>query len=262
MRYGVYVPSYGRYGDPHLLRDLAVATENAGWDGFFMYDVITWDDYESPVADPWVTLAAAATATSRIHLGPMAVPLPRRRPWKLALEARTLQELSRGRLILGVSAGVGWDYLRFGESAGGRERGERLDEGVVLLKEFLTGKPVRHDGKYYQANDVQLSAAEVPVWTTGFWPRTVPFRGATGADGIFPQVRDPNQDFRLPSVQEVREIRAEFGAGDLALWSPLTEPSAELAGDYADAGATWWFSNGADVTPEDLYERIAAGPPR
>ena len=52
MRYGVYVPSYGPYGDPATLRDLAVAAEEAGWDGFFMWDLVTPETYEPPVADP------------------------------------------------------------------------------------------------------------------------------------------------------------------------------------------------------------------
>jgi alkanesulfonate monooxygenase SsuD/methylene tetrahydromethanopterin reductase-like flavin-dependent oxidoreductase (luciferase family) len=116
MRFGIYVPSYGSYGDPATLRELAVAAEGAGWDGFFLYDLIGPYHYEPPVADPWVTLAAIAQATTTIRLGPMVVPLPRRRPAKLALEAGTLQSLSGGRLILGLGTGVGWDYTRFGES--------------------------------------------------------------------------------------------------------------------------------------------------
>lgn len=111
------VPSFGSYGDPAVLRDLAVAAEDAGWHGFFMWDLISSDEYDPPVADPWVVLAAIAQATSTIQLGPMVVPLPRRRPAKLALEASTLQSLSGGRLILGLGTGVGWDYTRFGEPA-------------------------------------------------------------------------------------------------------------------------------------------------
>ncbi|ONM48185.1 hypothetical protein B0T44_23550 [Nocardia donostiensis] len=106
MRFGVYVPSYGPYGDPRVLRDLAIAAENAGWHGFFVYDVISpLDDEPPPVADPWVVLSAIAQVTTTIALGPMVVPLPRRRLWKLALEIGTLQQLSGGRLILGVGAG-------------------------------------------------------------------------------------------------------------------------------------------------------------
>lgn len=267
MRFGVYVPSYGPYGDPRVLRDLAVAAEASGWDGFFMYDVIgPLDDQPPPVADPWVVLSAIAQATTTISLGPMSVPLPRRRPWKLALEAGTLQSLSGGRLIVGLAAGVSWDYTRYGES--GRKLGSRLDEGAELLRKLLAGGVVEHAGEHYTVSGAPSAPVDVPVWTSGFWPRRAPVRGARGADGLFPQIRDPENDFRLPTPEELAGIRADFVAsggradGEVAIWSPATEPSAAHAGAYAAAGVTWWFSDGSTVSPADLRKRIAAGPPR
>ena len=269
MRYGIYVPSYGSYGDPAVLRDLAVEAEDAGWHGFFMWDLITPDAYDPPVADPWVVLAAIAQATSTIQLGPMVVPLPRRRPAKLALEASTLQSLSGGRVILGLGTGVGWDFTRFGESAKRSELAARLDEGAALLQALLSGEPVEHSGTYYQATDVRFPPAEVPVWTSGFWPRKGPIRGARGADGLFPQMRDESDDFRLPTPAEVRAIRAEFvqtggrSDGDLAIWSPSRSgtPAAARAEEYEQAGVTWWFQDGSELSPAELRARIADGPP-
>ncbi|GAA3054411.1 hypothetical protein GCM10010464_18860 [Pseudonocardia yunnanensis] len=270
MRYGIYVPSFGSYGDPGVLRDLAVAAEASGWHGFFMWDLITPDEYDPPVADPWVVLAAIAQATTTIQLGPMVVPLPRRRPAKLALEASTLQSLSGGRLILGLGAGVGWDYARFGESAKRAELAARLDEGAALLHALLSGEPVDHAGTYYRAADVRFPPAAVPVWTSGFWPRKGPVRAARKADGLFPQIRDEADDFRLPTPEEVRAIRGEFVAaggrsdGDLAIWSPseAAAPDARRAAEYEDAGVTWWFQDGSELSPDKLHARIAAGPPR
>jgi alkanesulfonate monooxygenase SsuD/methylene tetrahydromethanopterin reductase-like flavin-dependent oxidoreductase (luciferase family) len=269
MRYGIYVPSFGSYGDPAGLRDLAVAAEAAGWDGFFMWDLIGPEDYEPPVADPWVVLAAIAQATTTIQLGPMVVPLPRRRPSKLALEASTLQSLSGGRLILGLGTGVGWDYTRFGESAKRSELASRLDEGAALLQELLSGEPVEHSGQYYQARGVRFPPADVPLWTSGFWPRKAPVRGAQGADGLFPQIRDEADDFRLPTPTEVRTIRSEYiqaggrADSDLAIWSPSEAgaPAAEPAKDYEQAGVTWWFQDGSELSPAELHVRIANGPP-
>lgn len=269
MRYGVYVKSFGEYGNPKVLRDLAVAAEDNGWAGFFVWDLLSAPTYDPPVADPWVTLAAIAQATSRILLGPMVVPLPRRRPAKLAVEASTLQELSDGRLILGLGTGAGWDYTRFGESAKRKELAERLDDGADLLHKFLAGGPVEHQGGYYRATDVQFPPSEVPVWTSGFWPRTGPVRGARDADGLFPQIRDAADDFRLPTVDELATIKADFArAGgrpnpDIAIWSPSPKsaPNAETAGQYEQAGVTWWFQDGSEITPAELHKRLAAGPP-
>ncbi|MBF6169846.1 LLM class flavin-dependent oxidoreductase [Nocardia blacklockiae] len=266
MRFGVYVPSYGPYGDPVVVRDLAVAAEQAGWDGFFLYDLIgPLDDAPPPVVDPWVVLSVIAQATTTITLGPMVVPAPRRRPWKLALEAATLQRLSGGRLILGLGAGVATDYTNFGESAA--RLGSRLDEAAVLLRRILAGGEVEHAGEHYRVSGARFAPIEVPVWTSGFWPRRTPVRAARNAEGLFPQIRDPEHDFRLPTPEELVGIRKDFVAaggrpdGDIAIWSPSAEPSATRASDYAAAGATWWFSDGSTVIPEQLRTRIEAGPP-
>jgi alkanesulfonate monooxygenase SsuD/methylene tetrahydromethanopterin reductase-like flavin-dependent oxidoreductase (luciferase family) len=269
MRYGIYVPSFGTYGDPALLRDLAVAAEEAGWHGFFMWDLLSTPDYDPPVADPWVVLAAAAAATTSITLGPMSVPLPRRRPAKVALEAGTLQALSGGRLVLGLATGASWDLARFGESARRSELAARLDEGAELLHALLSGAPVDHDGTYYRVTDVRFPRVDVPVWTSGFWPRTAPVRGARGAAGLFPQIRDGVEGFRLPTPAEIGAIRADFeeaggrAGGDIAIWSPSASaaPDAERAASYADAGVTWWFQDGSELTPDQLRTRIAGGPP-
>ena len=268
MRFGVYVPNFGQYGDPKVLRDLAVAAEAEGWDGFFLWDLIGPYDYEPPVADPWIALSAVAQATESIALGPMVVPLPRRRPWKLAAEASTLQSLSDGRLILGLGTGAGWDYARYGESDRRAELAARLDEGADLLHRLPSGAPVEHEGRYYRVTGARFPRAEIPIWTSGFWPRTKPVRGARGAVGLFPQIRDPEHDFRLPTPDEVRQIRADFAAaggraeGDVVIWSPTEEPDVERVAAYEAAGVTWWLSDGSEITPDALHRRIAAGPPR
>ena len=86
---------------------LAAEAEEAGWHGFFVWDQLRWKAPVRQVADPWITLAAIATATERLRLGPMVTPLPRRRPVKVARETATLDWLSGGRLTLGV--GIGGD---------------------------------------------------------------------------------------------------------------------------------------------------------
>lgn len=270
VKFGVYVPTHGPYGDPALLRDLAVAAEAAGWDGFFVWDILT--AYDDPViADPWVALTAVAEATTRIAIGPMVVPLPRRHLAKVAVEARSLQSLSAGRLILGVGVGAGVDYERFGDPATGAERAARLDEGVVVLKALLSGEPVDHAGEHYRVTGVRFEAADVPVpvWTSGFWPRRAPVRGAVGADGCFPQTPGHDEEFPLPTPADVAGFRAAFveagGAAehDVALWSPTDTgaPDSARVPAYAEAGVTWWFQDGWKLPVADLQRRIAAGPP-
>src|SRR5688572_227778 len=101
MYFAVYTPNFADFAEARLLAEVAHDAEQAGWYGFFIWDHIGADS-ETPVGDPWVQMAAMAMTTERIKLGPLITPLPRRRPWKLAREAVTLDHLSQGRLILGV----------------------------------------------------------------------------------------------------------------------------------------------------------------
>src|SRR4029450_2104784 len=99
MRCGVSMPMIG---DPDALLDLAVSAEQAGWDGFFLWDHLQLDAIPRPeVPAPWVLLGAIAARTRRMRLGTLVTPVPRRRPWKLAREVITLDHLSGRPAILG-----------------------------------------------------------------------------------------------------------------------------------------------------------------
>ena len=100
MRHAIFVPNFGVFSDPVLVSDLARRAESAGFDGWFLWDHVVHRDGDEPAADPWITLAAVATSTSRIRLGPMVTPLPRRRPWNVARQAATLDHLSGGEIAL------------------------------------------------------------------------------------------------------------------------------------------------------------------
>ncbi len=89
MKYGLDIPTAGTYANPRKLADLAAEAEEAGWDGFFIWDVLfAGDQLTTPVADPWVALAAIAMRTQRIRIGALLTPLPRRRPWQVRERAR------------------------------------------------------------------------------------------------------------------------------------------------------------------------------
>ena len=80
-------------------------------------------------------MAAIATLTERIRIGPMVTPLSRRRPWKVARETVSLDVLSGGRLILPVGLGAIDDgaFARVGEALDRKVRAERLDEALQIL---------------------------------------------------------------------------------------------------------------------------------
>src|SRR5919202_416120 len=105
MRYGFVLPS----GDARDVAERAREAEQAGWDGFFVWDPV-WG------IDPWVSLTACAMVTERIRLGTMLTPISRRRPWTLAGEAAPLGRLSNGRVILATGLGAtDTGFENFGE---------------------------------------------------------------------------------------------------------------------------------------------------
>ncbi|NCG36528.1 MAG: LLM class flavin-dependent oxidoreductase, partial [Actinobacteria bacterium] len=79
MQHGIFIAPFGPLADPHRLMQLATAVEEAGWDGLFFWDHVLRPE-SNEILDPWVTMAAVATCTEHIRIGPMVTPIARRRP--------------------------------------------------------------------------------------------------------------------------------------------------------------------------------------
>src|SRR5215470_17878620 len=112
MRNGFVLPG----GTASEQLEQAILAEQAGWDGVFVWEAAYG-------VDAWTLLAAIAARTARIRLGTMLTPLPWRRPWKVASQVATLDQLSGGRAILAIGLGaVATDLPDTGEVTGLRER--------------------------------------------------------------------------------------------------------------------------------------------
>jgi alkanesulfonate monooxygenase SsuD/methylene tetrahydromethanopterin reductase-like flavin-dependent oxidoreductase (luciferase family) len=99
MKFG-FVTSFGSANDYVIM---AREAERHGWDGVFCWDDISVGARD--VFDPWVVLGGMAMVTERITLGAMVFSLARRRPWKVARETLTIDNLSNGRFVLPVGLG-------------------------------------------------------------------------------------------------------------------------------------------------------------
>ncbi|CAL2068647.1 Luciferase-like protein [Streptomyces murinus] len=285
MRFSVNVPNFGDFADPRAVATVAVAAEQAGWDGLFVWDHVLHRRHQGrPFGDPWMLLTAAALATSRIRLGTLLTPVPRYRPQQLARQVATLDQVSGGRVIFGAGLGgpVEDEYESFGDTAAPRELAGRLDEGLELLALFWSGEPVDHQGPHYTARDVTLLPATVqrprpPVWIGGFWPRRAPMRRAARWDGAAPLFETARHG-QAPDVAEVRELIAyvrgqrtaggerpfEFVLGGVTPADPAG--ARDVLGPLSDAGATWWderqLHGGPDLDRlEPVLRRVEAGPP-
>jgi alkanesulfonate monooxygenase SsuD/methylene tetrahydromethanopterin reductase-like flavin-dependent oxidoreductase (luciferase family) len=278
MRFAINIPNFGPYADAAAVADLAATAEQAGWDGFFVWDHIVIAD-GMPVGDPWVILTAVAMATDRITIGPMVTPLPRRRPWVVARQTVTLDHLSRGRLVLGVGIGVpeNIEFGTFDEPTGVRERAEMLDEALDVLVGMWSGETFAYTGDHFSVQPTTfmprpLQQPRIPIWVAGTWPNKGPFRRAARFDGAFP-LADASGSPVLISPEGVGEVvayvaerRDTMSGYEVSAPIVLTGNHDEDRGvlsTFAEAGVTWAHIGpaGEGETLEDVSDWIAAGPP-
>jgi alkanesulfonate monooxygenase SsuD/methylene tetrahydromethanopterin reductase-like flavin-dependent oxidoreductase (luciferase family) len=249
LRSGLFLPLFDELADPATVARLSLEAEQAGWHGLFVWDHVRWPPPVLAVADPWITLAAVATATERIRLGPMVTPLARRRPVKVARETATLDQLSGGRFTLGVGLGsdeFGREYSITGEELDARQRGQMLDESLGILTAAWSGEPVQHRGEHYTVDGMRflprpVQRPGVPVWVAGFYGKPRPLRRAARYQGFIPvNLQHPDQLAEI--VADLTALRRAAGTAGtqpydiIAVLPPGGDPSP-----YAAAGATWWL---------------------
>ena len=271
MRSGLFLPLFDELADPALVARMSSAAEEAGWHGVFVWDHVRWREPVAAVADPWITLAAIATATERLRIGPMVTPLARRRPVKIARETATLDLLSGGRLTLGVGLGndqAGQELSITGEETDDRRRARMLDESLQILAAAWSGKPVHHRGEHYTVDGMRflprpLQRPGIPVWVGGFYGRKAPLRRAARHQG-FVAVNLEHPDQLAEIAAELNALRRTAGTAGAQPYDVVValEPGCDPA-PYAAAGATWCLVGvAADAARPDLVHAIIRdGPP-
>jgi alkanesulfonate monooxygenase SsuD/methylene tetrahydromethanopterin reductase-like flavin-dependent oxidoreductase (luciferase family) len=281
MRFGICVPNLAEFSDPRQVAALARQAEEAGWDGFFVWDHVVFAYGVPETGDPWVLLTAIALATERIRLGPLVTPVARRRPGTLARQVTSVDRLSGGRLVFG--AGLGFtlqaEYASWGDLADPPVVAGRLDEGLEVLARLWSGERVDFRGEYLTAAGVTFAPTPAqrprpPVWIGCDWPSRRPLRRAARWDGIAPMIVSPRDASWAATPQSVAEIVAGVGQHrdgggpfDVVITgrTPPDEQARarETVAALAAAGATWWLE-GFRPSPgeyEAAWRRIEAGPP-
>ncbi|MCY3850093.1 MAG: LLM class flavin-dependent oxidoreductase [Acidimicrobiaceae bacterium] len=263
MQHGIFVAPFGPFADPHRLMDLGRAVEESGWDGLFVWDHVLRPE-SNEIIDTWVALAALATATQKVRLGPMVVPVPRRRLMKLVREVLTLDLLSEGRLTLGVGSGTdtGGELARFDEVIDPRIRGRRLDEGLRIVARLLEGEFVVHFGEHYIVDGVSAEPLTVqrprpPIWCAARGSAMKPVRRAARYEGMFPIEVDHDSFCR--ALDEVAAVRGDLNGFDVCLRTEFdgTPPP------FAHWGATWLLRSFPAVSdPVTVFAAVVRGPPR
>jgi len=212
------VPMGARYAE---MRAVAVAAEEAGFDGLW-----TWDHLRDPgrpdggghgVPEAWTTLAGLAEVTRRLTLGPLVLNVGMRHPGLLANMAATLQQVSGGRLLLGLGAGGSRKTPYVAEQAAlglavepDRVRAERVTEAIQVMRRLWAGDPSAFAGTHYRLErptGYLRADPPPPVIVGGFGPRMAAIAGRHG-DGFNTQASHP----QLPELCRVaRDAHAAAG---------------------------------------------------
>ncbi len=178
MKIGLMLPlgedETGGFAD---LRSMAIAAEQSGLDSLWGADHLIFREGEETtgIHESWTVLTALAAVTSRVEIGPLVLALPFRNPALTAKMAAELDEVSGGRLILGI--GCGWhepEFDAFGYPFD--HRVSRFAEALEILLPLLRGERVTFEGRYHHAIDAELRPRPIraggpPILIAGKQPR-------------------------------------------------------------------------------------------
>jgi alkanesulfonate monooxygenase SsuD/methylene tetrahydromethanopterin reductase-like flavin-dependent oxidoreductase (luciferase family) len=259
-----------------FILELAILADKAGWDGFFLWDHLTFE-FDISLHDPWVLLGAIAGCTQNLRIGPIVTALARRRAHKVAKEAVTLDHLSKGRAVLGVGlGGIDREFSAFGEESKKTVRAEKLDEALHIINRLWSGETVEHHGKHYTIDKVAflpkpIQEPRIPIWVGGHSKSAI--RRASQYDGWCPAGPTPSVGERGLSLKEIQEANAlikknrkEDRPIDIVYTLELSEPG-KLAEDrleqFSSSGITWLLEaiQGMRYSQTEAKERVKMGPP-
>ena len=242
------LPNYGVDATPAAIRRVAELAEELGYDSVWTTEhIIVGPEAVDPygrVYDPLVTLGWIAGWTERIGLGTSIVLVPLHNPMHLAKQAATLQELSGGRLTLGV--GMGWHTDEFDFMGVEFEgRGRRGDEAIRLMRALWKGER-DFDGEHWSFHDATSEPLPSPppeIWIGGSSPAAIrrarelgdawhPSRGSDVED--VRRVKERHPELRVVPRTSVENVEAmlEAGAEGAVVSFPDEAAMRELAGRY------------------------------
>lgn len=240
MRVGIQLPEVERVVRWPEYIGMAKAAEDVGFDTIWLGDHLLYRYKDGSTRGPWevwTSLAAIAQATARIRIGPLVAATAFHAPAMLAKMAATVDEISGGRLIVGL--GAGWNETEF--AAFGfpfDHRIARFEEAFTIIRTLLAEGHIDFDGRFFQARDCELlpassKAGGPPLMVGSIGPRmleiTLPYvqqwnvwyrQSNNSPDGLRPILRDVEDACRAvgrdPSTLEKTSavlVRLQGGAG-------------------------------------------------
>jgi len=165
MRFSVWPLATNSWGDIH---EIAAHCQQTGWDGVYIADHFMPngpgpEPLDGDMLECWSVIAALAASVPRLRLAPLVTSVTYRHPAVLAKIAAAVDQVSNGRLSLGV--GAGWqenEHASYGLALGTlRERMDRFEEAVQILRSMLTEPRTTFEGRYFQVHDAPNQPAPV-----------------------------------------------------------------------------------------------------
>ena len=230
MKFGVTIPNNWGIEDPQQVLEFGPLAEKLGYDSVWVMDHLFNTGYirerleDKPYYHPMSTLSYLAATTSKVALGTSVLVLPYHNPVELAKYAATLDQISGGRVILGVGVGaLTQEFEALGISM--RQRGSLTDESMDIMKELWSNHLPRYQSKRWDFSELYFSPKPVqpmiPLWVGGSSPGAIK-RTALRADGWHPTGLSP-EGYAL-GKQEIAELAAAAGRDSAMMtWSIRVE---------------------------------------
>ena len=217
MKFGVMLPHYRQVAGTEAIARVAVEAEQIGYDSVWVSDHIVVPDrdverFGKGYYDLFTVLGYVSAITERVSLGTSILIIPLRNPLQVAQAAATVDQLSNGRLILGVGVGSAEpEYRALGVSW--NERGAITDEALEVLKHVWTADAPEFQGRYFNFSGINsfpqpLQQPHPPIWVGGGSRRSMR-RAAEFGDAWHPT--RPSFQLLEEGVPRVRDLAARSG---------------------------------------------------
>lgn len=218
MKFGVTIPNNWGIEDPSQVLSLGQLAEELGYDSLWVMDHLFNIGFikerleDKPYYHPLATLSYLAGTTQRILLGTSVLVLPYHNPVELAKYTATLDQLSGGRVTLGVGVGaMPEEFQALGIEM--RQRGSLTDESIAIMKELWTNPHPTYHSQRWNFSDLRFSPTplqkpHIPLWIGGDSPGAIRRAAAVG-DGWHPSSISP-KEFSL-GKRQIGELTATSG---------------------------------------------------
>jgi probable F420-dependent oxidoreductase len=275
IEFGVNFATYGFPSFPFLLES-SIRAERIGFDAIWVldhlflpdrvYKAIGEESRRRDALDAWIVMAAIATVTKSVRIGSCVTPIPLRNPSLLAKTAATLDNLSNGRVILGVGAGwfseefrsygIGWDSFQV--------RVAKTIEGVIVIKKLWIEDSPSYDGRFYRIRNAPLwpKPVQKPHPPIYFGGRSEAILRATGkmGDGWISWAVS-SSEFR-EKISVIRDIASRVGRKPESV-KPACNLIVSVSEDYDEARITAerYVANFFGRSLDDIGDFIVYGEP-